>query len=109
MYLRRLLWSFGAWPMSQNALPITADDRRFDNFQPLGGSCLKRKSTRRPTKNCRANIAPLRPNANFRDNDFLLIASRYKLAPICKQVPNSRSAEPNSVGGYLVIFDGTCN
>ena len=29
--------------------PNYRDDRRFDNFQLLSGSCLKRKSSRRPT------------------------------------------------------------
>ena len=54
------------------------DDRRFDNFQLLSGSCLKRKSSRRPTENCRANVAPLRPKGNFHDNDSRLVLGEFR-------------------------------
>jgi hypothetical protein len=35
-----------------------------------------RKPSRRPTENCCANVAPLRPKRNFRDNDSRFITTR---------------------------------
>jgi hypothetical protein len=61
-----------------------SDDLRFDNFQPFGGSCLKRKSSRRPTENFRANVAPLRPKGDFRAADSVESSVKLPTAPNTK-------------------------
>ena len=61
-------------------VPVRSANDRYhwwiNDFQFFDGSRLKWKSSRRPTENCRANVAPPRPKRNFRDNDSLLSASR---------------------------------
>ena len=51
------------------------DDRGISDFQPFSRTSLKWKSRGCPTKNCCANLTPLRFCRYFTDNDSGLVTS----------------------------------
>src|SRR5678816_4038402 len=60
--------------------PNNCNDRRLTEGQLLGSASVKRKPCGSPTKNCCANLTPLRFCRYFTDNDSGLVTQLHRAA-----------------------------